>query len=274
MPALEAFLNLWFFAYLLLGIVVGFLAGLLGIGGGMTMVPILAMLFAAQDFPFATKMQLILATSMATIIVTAISSLRAHHQRGAVDWRVVGLMTPGILVGSLVGTRIVSGLSTVFLAVFFTIFLFYIATQMLANFKPKASRTLPGTAGMLLAGTTVGVLSAMVGAGGGFFSTPFLTWCNVPIHRAIGTSAALGLPIAVFTTIGYILTGWNAPNVPQPSLGYIYLPAFVGIVATSVLMAPIGARLAHRLPVATLKRIFAVLLYLLAFKMLHTVLSD
>ena len=123
------------------------------------------------------------------------------------------------LVGSLIGTRIVAMLSTVFLAVFFTCFLFYTGTQMLLNFKPKASRTLPGTAGLFVAGMVVGFLSAMVGAGGGFFSVPFLSWCNVPVHTAIGTSAALGFPIAVFTTIGNVMNGWNVPNVPQPSLG-------------------------------------------------------
>ncbi|MCX8097968.1 MAG: sulfite exporter TauE/SafE family protein [Casimicrobiaceae bacterium] len=267
----EAFLTPWFAAYLALGVVVGFLAGLLGIGGGMTMVPILTMLFAAQDFPFETKMQVILATSMATIMLTASSSVRAHHSRGAVDWQTVALMSPGILLGSLVGTRLLASFSTLFLGVFFTGFLFYTATQMLLNFKPKPSRHLPGAWGLTLAGFTVGVLSALVGAGGGFFSVPFLTWANVPMHTAVGTSAALGLPIAVFTTIGNIWNGWGHAQVPQPSLGFVYLPALVGICVTSVLLAPIGARLAHRLPVLTLKRLFAALLYLLGAKMLHTV---
>lgn len=267
------YLDAWFFGYIALGLVVGFLAGLLGIGGGMTMVPVLAIMFPAQGFPFETKMQVILATSMATIIFTSISSVRAHHARGAVHWQALLAMAPGILVGSFIGTRVVSHMSTVFLAVFFTCFLFYTATQMLVNFKPKASRTLPGTAGLFAAGMVVGFLSAMVGAGGGFFSVPFLSWCNVPVHTAIGTSAALGFPIAVFTTIGNIFNGWNMPNVPQPSLGYIYLPALVGISVASVLTAPYGARLAHRLPVQTLKRIFAVLLYVLGARMLWGVLT-
>ncbi|MBS0312780.1 MAG: sulfite exporter TauE/SafE family protein [Burkholderiales bacterium] len=268
------YLNVWFLAYIALGVLVGFLAGLLGIGGGMTMVPILAILFPAQGFPFETKMQVILATSMATIIFTSLSSVRAHHARGAVDWRVLWTMAPGILLGSMVGTRIVAMLSTLFLAVFFTCFLFYTGTQMLLNFKPKAHRTLPGTAGLFAAGILVGFLSAMVGAGGGFFSVPFLLWCNVSAHTAIGTSAALGFPIAVFTTIGNIVNGWNVPNVPQPALGYIYLPALVGISAASVVVAPYGARLSHKLPVATLKRIFAVLLYVLGLRMLWGVLMQ
>jgi uncharacterized protein len=267
------FLNLWFAAYLALGAFVGFLAGLLGIGGGMIMVPFLLILFQAQGFPFETKMQVILATSMATIIFTSISSVRAHHAKKAVNWNVVWAMSPGILLGALVGTRVVSMLSTQFLAIFFTCFLFYTGTQMLMNFKPKASRTLPGRGGLFVAGIVVGVLSALVGAGGGFFSIPFLSWCNVAIHNAVATSAALGFPIAVFTTIGNIWNGWNMPNVPQPSLGYIYLPALVGISIASVVTAPYGARLAHRLPVATLKRILAAMLYLLALRMLYSVLT-
>jgi uncharacterized protein len=167
----------------------------------------------------------------------------------------------------------VSMLSTQFLAIFFTCFLFYTGTQMLMNFKPKASRVLPGRGGLFAAGVVVGILSALVGAGGGFFSIPFLTWCNVAIHNAVATSAALGFPIAVFTTIGNIWNGWNMPNVPQPSLGYIYLPALIGISITSVITAPFGARLAHRLPVATLKRILATMLYLLALRMLYSVLT-
>jgi uncharacterized protein len=266
------FLNLWFAAYLALGAFVGFLAGLLGIGGGMIMVPFLLILFQAQGFPFETKMQVILATSMATIIFTSFSSVRAHHAKKAVNWNVVWAMSPGILLGALVGTRVVSMLSTQFLAIFFTCFLFYTGTQMLLNFKPKASRTLPGRAGLFVAGVVVGVLSALVGAGGGFFSIPFLSWCNVAIHNAVATSAALGFPIAVFTTIGNIWNGWNMPNVPRPSLGYIYLPALVGISIASVVTAPYGARLAHRLPVATLKRILAAMLYLLALRMLYSVI--
>jgi uncharacterized protein len=246
----------------------------LGIGGGMVMVPFLSMIFLAQGFPFETKMQVILATSMATIIFTAISSVRTHHAKGAVKWPVVLAMAPGILLGAFIGTRVVATLSTRFLAIFFTCFLFYTATQMLMNFKPKASRTLPGKAGLFGAGGVVGMLSSLVGAGGGFFSIPFLSWCNMALHTVVGTSAALGFPIAVFTTLGNVVQGWGAANVPQPSLGYVYLPALIGIAVTSVLTAPFGARLAHRLPVATLKRIIAILLYLLALKMLHGVLTQ
>ncbi len=263
------YLNVWLVAYLALGVFGGFLAGLLGIGGGMVLVPFLVMLFQAQGFPFETKMQVILATSMATIVFTAASSVRAHHAKGAVNWNAVWGMAPGILIGAFIGTRIVSSLSTQFLTIFFTAFLFYTGTQMLMNFKPKASRTLPGRGGLLAAGGTVGLLGSLVGAGGGFFSIPFLTWCNVAIHVAVGTSAALGFPIAAFATFGNVVHGWGATNVPQPSIGYIYLPALIAISIASVITAPFGARLTHKLPVMTLKRIFAVMLYLLALRMLY-----
>ena len=267
------YLNVWLLGYVALGIVVGFLAGLLGIGGGMTMVPALAFMFPAQGFPYETRFQVILATSMATIIFTSVSSLNAHHAKGAVNWRVIALMSPGILIGGLLGSRAVSYLSTLFLTIFFICFMFYSATQMLINFKPKAARTLPGAVGMGVAGVVLGFLSAMASVGGAFFAIPFLTWCNVPIHHAIGTSAALGFPIALFTTVGNVFNGWGVANVPQPSLGFVYLPALVGISIASVLTAPYGARLAHRLPVQTLKRSFAVMLYVLGVKMLWGVLS-
>ena len=266
------YINVWFVAYLALGIVIGFFAGLLGVGGGAMMVPVLAILFPAQGFPFETKMQVILATSMATIMFTSLSSVRAHHAKGAVNWQALWAMVPGILVGTFVGARVVKHLSTQFLGIFFICFLFYTATQMLVNVKPKASRTLPGRLGLLAAGAALGFLSAMVSVGGAFFTIPFMTWCNVPTITAIGTSAALGFPIAVFTTIANVFNGWDVPGVPQPSLGYVYLPALIGISITSVMMAPFGARLAHRLPVQTLKRIFAVLLYALGVRMLWSLL--
>ena len=267
------YINAWFFAYLALGVVVGFFAGLLGVGGGAMMVPVLAILFPAQGFPFETKMQVILATSMATIMFTSISSVRAHHARLAVNWQALWAMVPGILIGTLVGARLVKHLSTAFLGIFFICFLFYTATQMLVNMKPKASRTLPGKVGLFAAGTVLGFLSAMVSVGGAFFTIPFMTWCNVSTITAIGTSAALGFPIALFTTAANIFNGWDVPNVPQPSLGYVYLPALIGISITSMLVAPLGARLAHRLPVQTLKRIFAVLLYALGVRMLWGLLA-
>ena len=252
------------------GIVAGLLAGLLGIGGGLVIVPMLAFLFSWQGIPSAIIMHLALGTSMATIIFTSLSSLMAHHRRGAVDWDVVRRIVLGILFGSFAGPYIVAGLSTKFLKIFFVIFLFVVGTQLLFNRRPRPSRELPGSAGMFGAGGIIGVISALVGIGGGTLSVSFMLWCNVAIHRAIGTSAAIGLPIALAGTLGYLLNGWSNELLPAHSLGFIYLPALIAISAVTMLTAPLGAKLAHSLPVAQLKRLFGLLLYVVGSKMLFS----
>ncbi len=260
---------LWWLAYITLGLFTGFFAGMLGIGGGLVMVPALTMMFAAQAaFPGSEILHLALGTSMATILFTALASLRAHHRHGAVLWRVVGQITPGILLGTLLGTLFASSVPARPLAIFFTAFVCLVAVQMILNLKPKPSRDLPGAAGVIAVGVGIGALSALVAIGGGSLTVPFLTWCNVRVQHAIGTSAAVGFPIAVGGSLGYIYNGWGHPGLPEWSLGYIYLPAFAWLVPSSMLIAPLGARLAHRLPVATLKRLFAVVLIALAAKML------
>ena len=208
------------------------------------------------------------ATSTATIIFTALSSAREHHRHGAVLWAVVAGLAPGIIVGSLVGPQIVGGMSTGLLAGFFGVFVAFSATQMLIDRKPKPTRELPGKPGLFAVGSGIGLISSMVGAGGGFLSVPFMSWCNVKIHNAVATSAALGLPIAIAGTVGFIIAGAEESGMPQYSLGYIYLPALISIVVASMLTAPIGARTAHKWPVKKLKRAFALLLYVLAAYML------
>jgi uncharacterized membrane protein YfcA len=258
----------WWLVYLGIGAIVGFFAGLLGIGGGMVMVPMLVFAFAAQGFASAHLMHLALATAMATTVFTSISSVRAHHVRGSVDWRVARAMAPGILAGAL-GASLAAGLiPTRPLAVMFTALVFYAATQTLFEVKPKRARALPGTAGVFAAGAAIGGVSSLLAAGGAFLTIPFLTWCNVPLRRAIGTAAANGFPIAVAGTLGYTLQGLRAENLPQWSLGYVYLPALVFVMAAGVITAPIGARVAHSLPVARLRIIFALVLYVLAARML------
>ena len=254
--------------YLGLGAVAGVLAGLLGIGGGLVIVPMLVFALAWQGVAPEYLMHLALGTSLATIIFTAVSSALAHHRRGAVQWKVVRGIAPGILAGTLGGTFVAAALSTDFLQIFFALFLFFVAWQMLSGRKPNPNRELPGAAGMLGAGGVIGVFSSLVGIGGGTLSVPFLVWCNVGLHRAIGTSAAIGFPIAVAGTLGYLLNGLRATPLPEYSLGFIYLPALVGIVAASVLTAPLGVSLAHSLPVDKLKKIFAVLLIAVATRML------
>lgn len=249
---------------LALGCISGFLAGLLGIGGGMLLVPALTFIATVQGFPAGYVVKMAVATSLATILFTSLSSVRAHHQRGAVRWGVVKLLAPGIVAGSLLGAQIARLLSARTLALVFAVFVTYSAVQMFIDKKPKPSRQLPQGAGMFGSGTVIGTLSSLVGAGGGFISVPFMAWCNVPIHTAVATSAALGFPIALAGTIGYLYAGWNLQGVPDGSFGYLYLPALALIAATSVLFAPFGARAAHKLDVRQLKRAFACLLFVLA----------
>ena len=259
--------------YVALGSVAGVLAGLLGIGGGLVIVPMLAFTFPALGFPHEHVQHAALGTSMATIIFTSLSSMRAHHKRGAIDWQAVIRITPGIIVGTYAGSWLASLLPTNFLKAFFGLFLYYVSIQMLMNIKPKGSRQLPGTLGIFGAGSTIGVFSALVGIGGGTLSVPFLSWCNKTIHQAIGTAAAIGLPIALAGTAGFIINGWNVTGMPGPTIGYIYVPALLGIVSTSMLCAPLGAKLAHSLPVDKLKKIFALLLFLVGSRMLWSVFA-
>jgi uncharacterized membrane protein YfcA len=257
-------------AYAGLGLLVGFVAGLLGVGGGLIIVPVLIMLLHAQGLAAGIEPQVALGTSLASILFTSLSSVRAHHRRGAVDWPLVGRIAPGILAGTLAGALVAAQVPATLLKGFFVVFLFYAAVQMWADFKPAPHRGLPGRAGTTLAGGVIGAVSSWVGIGGGTLSVPFMLWHNIPLHRAIATSAAIGFPIAFAGAIGYVLGGRNSPDLPAASLGFVYLPALAGIVVGSVLTAPLGAATAHRLPVRPLKRVFALLLFTLALRMAWT----
>jgi uncharacterized membrane protein YfcA len=254
----------------LLGVGTGFLAGLLGIGGGMLMVPFITIILSAQGVSPDLAVKMAIATSMATIIFTSISSVRAHHKRGAVRWDIVRRLAPGIVIGSMVGSLgVFALLKGSYLAIFFGLFVGFSATQMFLDKKPKPTRQMPGTGGQLAAGSGIGFLSGLVGAGGGFISVPFMTWCNVAIHNAVATSAALGFPIAVANVTGYVASGLAVRGLPAGSFGYIWLPALAVIAVCSFFTAPLGARAAHALPVARLKRVFASILYVLAAYMLY-----
>ncbi len=266
-------MTLWWLSYPLLGVFAGFVAGLFGVGGGLTIVPLLFMLYTAQAFPVEHSMHLALGTSMATIVFTSIASMRAHHAHGAVRWDIVRSLAPGLVIGTLSGSLIAAWVPTRPLAMVFTVIVYYASAQMMLDFKPKPHRQLPGTMGMVITGLLFGIVSSLVAAGGGFLTIPFMVFCNVLIHRAVGTSSALGFPIAVAGTIGYIASGLKTQGLPEFSLGYVYLPGFVGVVAVSFLMAPVGARLAHKLPVKQLKRAFGGFLALLATKMLYGLLG-
>ena len=256
--------------YLVAGSVAGFLAGLLGVGGGLVIVPILLFIFAAQHFPADYIMHIAIGTSLASIMFTSVSSLRAHHAHGAVNWAIVKRIAPGILFGTLAGTFLVARLPAPLLKGFFIFFVFVVATQMLLNVKPKPARQLPGSVGMFTAGGFIGMISSFVGIGGGSLTVPFMTWNNVKMHEAIGTSAAIGFPIALAGAIGYLVNGLAIKNLPEWSLGFVHLPSLACLVISSVLVAPFGAKVAHKLPVATLKKIFAVFLYFIGMKLLLT----
>ena len=263
------------FELALLGIGTGFLAGLLGIGGGMLMVPFITIIMASRGVAPDLAVKIAIATSMSTIIFTSISSVRAHHRRGAVRWDIVKRLAPGIVVGSIIGSLgVFALLKGSYLAIFFGLFVSFSATQMFLDKKPKPTRQMPGAAGQFAAGGVIGFLSGLVGAGGGFISVPFMTWCNVAIHSAVATSAALGFPIAVANVLGYVVSGWNLQDLPAGSFGYIWLPALAVIAVCSFFTAPLGAKAAHKLPVGKLKRVFASILYVLAAYMLWKGLSS
>lgn len=263
----------WYLAYLILGAITGFLAGLFGVGGGLVLVPVLLMLFDAQHFNSEHTLHLALGTSMATIIFTSLSSMRKHHQHGAVNWQVVRRITPGILLGTAIGALTASAIPAKGLGIFFASFVYFIAAQILLGRDPHPSRQLPGPAGMTLAGTFTGWISSLVSIGGGAIVVPFLIWCNVPIRHAIGTASAIGFPIAVGGTIGYISVGWATQGLPDVHLGYVHLPALLGVAIATMFTAPLGAKAAHRMKVELLRKLFAVMLIVLATKLLFKVLG-
>ncbi|KIX11353.1 membrane protein [Dethiosulfatarculus sandiegensis] len=249
------------------GCVAGVLAGLFGVGGGVIVVPALTFVFTMQNMNQEVIMHMALGTSLAAIIMTSSSSVRAHHKRGAVKWPLVGRITPGIIIGVLLGSVLAAHLSSQFLKIFFACYLLLVAVQMFLNAKPKATRQLPGTLGVFGVGNIIGIVSSLVGIGGGTLSVPFMVWCNVKVHKAIATSAAIGMPIAIFGAIGYIINGWGDPNLPPYSLGYVQWPALLGVACVSVLTAPLGAKIAYLMPTAVLKKVFAIFLLLMAVRM-------
>jgi uncharacterized membrane protein YfcA len=258
----------WWTAYLAIGLIAGFLAGLLGIGGGALIVPMLVFVFTAQHFPPEHLLHVALGTSMSTIVFTSLSSMRAHHAHGAVDWRIAWALAPGMLAGSFCAALLAGWLPTRPLAMLFTALVFLVGTQLLLDLKPRTTRELPGGAGLFAAGAIIGGVSSLAAAGGAIHAIPYLAWCNVPLRRAIGTASATGLPIALAGSAGYIVQGWGATGLPPASFGYVYLPALGLIVVLSMLAAPFGARLAHRLPVKRLRMVFALMFYALALRML------
>lgn len=255
--------------YAFLGAFAGVLAGLLGVGGGIIIVPMLVAAFTFQGFPFELIMHIALGTSLASIMFTSLSSAYSHHRRGGVDWTIVKHITLGIIVGTYCGSFLAAKIPTQYLQIFFSLFLFYVSFQMIFNKTPKLTRELPKVIGMNIVGIGIGIISSLVGIGGGTVSVPFMVWHNVEMRRAIGTSSAIGIPIAVAGCVGYLVNGLSVENLPEYSLGYIFLPALFGMVFFSMLLAPFGAKLAHTLPVSRIKKIFAILLFIVGANMLY-----
>lgn len=266
---LGGFEPLLIFELAALGIGAGFLAGLLGIGGGMVMVPFLTRLLSQRGVSSDLAVKMAIATAMATILFTSLSTMRAHQRRGAIRWDIVRGLAPGIVLGGVAaGAGVFALVKGQALALFFAAFVAYSATQLLRATAARPERPLPGAPGQAAVGAGIGLLAGMVGAGGAFLAVPFMTRCNVPMHNAVATGAAIGFPVALASTVGYVIGGWSLPAPLPGALGFLYLPALAVIALASVLTAPLGARVAHSLDVRQLRRVFAVMLYALAADML------
>lgn len=259
-----------YFVYPALGVCAGLLSGLFGIGGGIILVPFLVWILTSQGFPLESVMLVAIATSLATIILTSLSSVAAHHRRGTVDWSIVFRLTPGILLGSIAGSLVADRLPGETLKTVFALYLLIVSIQMGMRIQPKPELVRLSNWLTFGAGGLIGTVSAILGIGGGTLTVPLLTKCRIPMRNAVAISAACGLPIAAAGTISYALLGWQAGRLPDGCLGYIYLPAFIGIVAGSTPFAPLGAGLAHFLPTGTLKQAFALFLLLVASKLFWT----
>ena len=250
---------------MLCGSISGFLAGLLGIGGGMILVPFMILVFNHLGFSQDVIVHMAIATGMCTILFTTSSAIWAHHKHGSIDWKLVAALSPGMVFGGLIGgSELFEALKTSWLSLCFAVFIVYTSIQMLLNKKPKAGRDLPGPLGLFSFGGFAGALASLVGAGGAFITVPFMLWCNVKPHTAMATSSGLGLPVAAAATLGYMYGSWGIPNLPAGSMGFVYLPAVACIVVVSIFTAPFGAKLARKLDIAQLKRVFGVMLLLLA----------
>jgi len=254
--------------YLATGLFTGLLSGLLGVGGGLIMVPVLSFIFTGLGFAKEFIMQMALGTSLAVIFFTSLASSRAHHQHHNVDWAIVKKVALGIILGAFLGSLVASKFDASLLKALFVIYVFLVAFQILSNYTPNPARTLPSSPALNCVGIVIGWVSSFVGIGGGTISVPFLIYCNNDTKRAIGTSSAIGLPIALAGAIGYMVSGQQISNLPSHSLGFVYLPAFAIIAFASLISAPLGAVLVQKLAVKKLKKIFAILLIAIGCKML------
>lgn len=254
--------------YLSTGALAGILAGLLGIGGGLFIVPVLLFILPFSGIESDQMMSICVATSLATIVVTSISSIIAHHKHQAILWPIFWRLLPGICLGALVGAFVADIVSQLFLKNLFAVSVILIAIKMLLKIQVNTFTELPGKIILLTTGTFIGSLSSMIGIGGGALTVPILNYWKVPMAKAVATSAACGFPIAIAGTLGFIVTGLDQTNLPTYSSGFVYWPAVIGITSSSIIFAPLGAKFAHRISASLLSRLFALFLLIVGFNVL------
>lgn len=254
--------------FLSLGAFVGYMAGLFGLGGGGFLVPAFVAIFSLHGINEEKIMHMALATSMMSIVITSFASFQAHNKKGAVNWNIFRKMLPGVVLGTFAVTFIAVNIKSYYLAIFFTLVMIVLSIRMIFDMEPKKGTAVPNTSKLFSAGSIIGAISAIMSVGGGAFTVPYLTSHNIDIRKAIGTSAAIGFPLSIVGTLGYVINGWNDTSLSNLQLGYVYLPAVILVSLTSMVAAPLGVKTAHKLPTAVLKKFFAFLLIGLSIKML------
>ena len=261
---------LFFGSCVAIGAVSGFLGGLLGIGGGVVIVPALIILFDLQDlFPPFEATAIAVATSLAVIVFTSLSAAMAQIRARMVEWHIIRRWTAFLVLGSLAAGVVATALPVEVFRGFIAAFLLFVAAVMLTSWKPSPHRNIPGMGLSAALGTTGGLISGIAGIGGGNVIVPTLVYFNTPVHRATATSSTLGVPIALAGSLGYVFAGWGQTSADW-TMGYVYLPAFASIVLTSVIAAPMGVRVAHRVAPLPLRRAFGLLLIFVAARMLYS----
>ena len=256
-----------YFEFALIGIVAGYLAGFLGIGGGFVVVPALTLLFLRDSVTAPWAIHMAVATSLATMLVTSLSSIVAHHRRGAIRWPLVRSLAGGLVAGAVIGAVIAAALQGDALVRVFGAFAILAGLQLILGRHPEGEKPLPRQPGVSLVGLLIGAISSLIGIGGGALTGPWQLWHGIRAQSAVATSAACGYPIAVAGTLSFVWLGWQG-GLPGQALGYVHLPAFAGIALTSALAAPLGAATVHRLPPLVVRRIFGVFLVLVGLRML------
>ena len=253
--------------FALIGLAAGYLAGFLGIGGGFVVVPALTFLFLQDPATAPWAIHMAVGTSLATMLVTSLSSIIAHHRKGAIRWPLVRALAPGLLIGAVLGAVVADFLEPEALVRVVGVFAVLAGLQLILGRKPDGEKPLPGQPGVSVVGLVIGAISSLIGIGGGALTGPWQLWHGIRAQNAVATSAACGYPIAIAGSISFLVLGLGS-GLPQGALGYIHLPAFTGIALASAVAAPLGAATVHRLPPATVRRVFGGFLVLVGLRML------